>query len=159
MASRIFWVLLAGAALVTGMMLQDGDRLFTWGHESGITRSTERAIEARVERAVESSFDKVQVVNADGRDIDVPPEMKRALGAAVGELVEAETDLALLKVRGGSSEEMKAANLRRDMARGAVDQLKTQIKAQGQAPAVDREAVRDQIREEVRETVRDAVRD
>ena len=66
MASRIFWIALAGIALVTGMILHGG-RSFGWGDHGGISATTERAIEARVERAVERSVDEMPVVRVDGR--------------------------------------------------------------------------------------------
>lgn len=162
MASRIFWVLVAGIALVTGMLFQDGDRIFAWGHEAGITERTEQAIQARVERAVEGSVDKMQVIGTDGREIDVPPETRRALGDAVGRLVRAETELAVLRIRDGSPQERRAAEARRAEARAEVDRLKAEIKGQDRAAVLESEAVSEQVerqvREDVRATVRDAVR-
>ena len=160
MASRIFWVFIAGLALVTGMVLQDGDRIFSWADDqTDISAKTERAIEARVERAVESSFDKMQVVGSDGRRIEVTAETKRALGDAVGRLVKAEAELAVLGIRDASDEDMQAATVRRDQARAEVETLKAQIEQQEDVAAGDRDAVREQIQSKVREDIRDTVRD
>jgi hypothetical protein len=159
MASRIFWVLVSGIALITGMVLQDGDRIFAWADDTDITASTERAINARVERAVERSVDKMQVVGPDGREIDVPAETKRALGDAVGRLVKAEADLVILKVHDGSSEEIQAASIRRDQARTDVETLRAQIEQQDRASERGRDVVGEQIQRKVREDVRTAIRD
>jgi len=159
MASRIFWVLLAGLAIVTGMVLQDGDRMFSWGNHREISTSTERTIEARVERAVERSIDEVPVVRVDGRAVEVTAETRRALGDAVGRLVKAEADLAVLKIRDGSEEETQAATIRRDQARTEVETVKAQIERQDRLAERDGNAIRDEIRREVREDVRDTVRD
>lgn len=158
MASRIFWVMLAGAALVTGMILQDGDRIFSMAAESESLASVERSIEASVERAVEGSVDQMQVIDADGNEIDVPAETKQALGAAVGRLVKAEADLAILRIRDGNDLEIRAANARRAEARAEVDRLKAEIRGKEPAATTENGAVREQIRAEIRESVREAVR-
>jgi hypothetical protein len=163
MASRIFWVLISGLALVTGMVLQDGGRIFSWADDrTDISARTERAIEAGVERAVEGSLDSMQVVGSDGRRIDVAPETKRALADAVGRLVKAEAELAVLGIRDASDQEIQAASVVRDKARVEVETLKAQIEQQEQLSGGDRDVVREQIRtrirDDIRETVRDAVR-
>ena len=166
MLSRIFWVGIAGIALVTGMILQDGGRIFSMAAESESMEGVERSIEQSVDRAIDGSFDQMQVMDGDGNSIDVPPETKRALGQAVGALVKAEADLAILKIRDGSAEEMQAADLRRAKARAEVDRLKAEIKGQGQAARAEHDAlsaqierdVRDEVREDIRAAVRDAVR-
>ena len=155
MLSRIFWVGLAGLALVTGMILQDGGRMFHWAdRHTDVAARTERAIEAGVERAVAGGVEKMQVVGSDGQEMDVTPETKRALADAVGRLVKAETNLAMLRVRDAGDKEMQAAQLRRDQARTEVETLKAAIDGQGQG---NRDAIREQIRADIRETVRDAV--
>jgi hypothetical protein len=108
----------------------------------------------------------MQVMDGDGNEIDVPPETRRALGEAVGRLVKTKADLAILKVRDASNEEINAAEARSAQARAAVDRLKAQIKGQQQAARAEQDAVvaqverqvRDDVRAQVREEIRDAVR-
>ena len=159
MLSRLFWVGIAGVALVTGMILQDGDRILAWGHDSGISQSTERAIAEGIERSVEGGFERMQVIDSEGREIDVPPQTRRAFADAVGRLVKAEADLAVIKVRDGAAAELQAANVRRDAARAEVDRLKADIKSQGQAAALEQDAVRETVRQEVRDQIRTTVRE
>ena len=159
MASRIFWFLLAGVALIAGIAWQDGDKIFHWKDERAISDKTEQAIEARVERAIERSLDGMQVVGPDGRDIDAPPETKRALSDAIGRLVDAQTDLAFLRMRDSSSREIEEATARRDKARAEIERLKGELERQEQVATIETDAAREQIQREVREDVRDAVRD
>ena len=166
MLSRIFWVGIAGIALVTGMVLQDGGRIFSMAAESESMEGVEESIEASVDRAIDGSFDGMQVMDGDGNEIAVPPETKRALGEAVAQLVKAKADLAILKVRDASHEEIAAAEARSAQARAEVDRLKVQIKGQEQAARAEQDAlaaqierdVREEVRAEIREEVRDAVR-
>ena len=166
MLSRLFWVGIAGIAIITGIVIQDGDRIFAVAAESESMAGVERSIQTSVERAVEGSFDRMEVVDGDGNAIDVPPETKRALGEAVGRLVKAEADLAILKVRDGSQQERLAAEARRAEARADVDRLKAEIKGREAAARAEQGAlaqqierdVRDEVREQVREEVREAVR-
>ena len=161
MASRIAYFLIAGGAVLGGMIIQDGDRIFGWAEETKIAVNTERAIEARVERAVERSVERAQVVGADGRELDVAPETKRALAVAVAELVKAEADLAVLRIGDGSAREMQAADSRRVQARAEVDRLKAEVRQQEQAAELASEAPEEmqrQIRDEIRAEIRDAVR-
>ena len=157
MLSRIFWITLAGMALVGGMWIQ-GDGPFAWGEHREISESTEHAIESRIERAVERGVERMQVVDAGGHEVEVSSEAKRALAASVGRLVEAEAALAVMRIRDVEPEELAAANARRDQARAEVDRLKDQIAAQQHA-ADDRDAVREQIQREVREDIRATVRE
>lgn len=158
MLSRIFWVGLAGLALVIGMVIQDGDRMLAWGHDTEFGQDTERAIVAGIERSVTGSFDKMQVIDSEGREIDVPPQTRREFGVAVGRLVKAETDLAVLKIRDGSDQDMRAAEASRDGAKAEVDRLKAAIKGEEQPAAVDQNAIRDQVRSEIREEIRTEIR-
>jgi hypothetical protein len=166
MLSRIFWVGLAGIALITGIILQDGGRIFSMAAESESMEGVERSIEASVDRAIDGSFDGMQVMDGDGNEIDVPPETKHALGEAVGRLVKAKADLAILKVRDANDEEIAAAEARSAQARANVDRLKAQIKGQELAARTEHDAlaaqierdVREDIRAQVREEVREAVR-
>ena len=160
MASRIFWVFIAGLALVTGMVLQDGDRIFTWADdEAGISAKTERAIDVGVDRVVDNSVYRMQVVGRDGREIDVPSETKRALAEAVGRLVKAEANLTVLAIRDANEEEIAAASVRRDQARTEVETLKAEIERQRQMSRTQSDAISEQIQREVQDDVRAAVRD
>lgn len=154
MASRIFWIFITCAAIVAGFAIQYRDTLFGWGHDG----AADRSIEARIDRSIDSSFDGIQVVSSDGKTIDVPPETKRALGNAVGRLVSAETQLALLKLRHADEAEVAQATASRDAARGEVDRLKTEIDREKQLSDGDREAVRGQIQQTIRENIRDSIR-
>jgi hypothetical protein len=156
------WVGIAGLALATGMVLQDGPRLWAWAADSGISAGAERTIEAKVDAAIDRSIDRMEVVGADGRDIPVDSNTKRAFAHAVGELVKAESDLAMVKIRDGGADEMKTATARRDAARAEVDRLKTSMKADGHGAAVeagvDQQQIQQNVRDDVREAIRDAVR-
>ena len=158
MLSRIFWIGLAGIALLAGMAWQSGHGIISWGDDADHGRSLEQKIEARVDRAIDRSFDHMDVVDSDGKEIDVPPETKRAMGEAVSRLVKAETDLAMLRIRDGSDKQIDQARARRDQAKADIDRLKDQIEARKQLTEDSRDALRDQIRADVRETVREAVR-
>ena len=160
MASRIFWVFIAGLALVTGMVLQDGDRIFSWADdEAGISARTERAIDANVDRVVDRSVYRMKVVGSDGEEIDVSSETKRAMAEAVGRLVKAEANLALLGIRDADADDIAAASVSRDQARTEVETLKAEIERQRQLSRTESEAVSEQIQRQVRDDVRDAVRD
>jgi len=163
MLSRIFWVGIAGVALIAGMVIQNGDRIFAVAAESESLASVERSIDATVEEAVAGSFDKMQVIDADGNEIDVPAETKQAMAEAVGRLVKAEADLAILRVRDGSAEDRQAAETRRAEARAEVDRLKAVMRNEEQGAKAEQQALSEQIerdvRQEVREDIRAAVRE
>lgn len=161
MASRIGYFLIAGGAVLGGMIIQDGDRMFGWGEETKVAIHTERAIEARVEREIDRSIDRAQVIDVNGREIDVTPDAQRAMGEAVARLVKAEADLAVLRVRDAGADELQAADAVRDQARAEVDQLKNEIDREEQTAVLGSEAPEDlqrQIRDEIRTEIRDAVR-
>ena len=157
MLSRTLWLGLAGIALVTGIVLQDGKRLFSWTDPQDVGATTEHRIKAGVERAVEVGVDKVPIVVIDARKTDVPPETRRALNDAVGKLVKAEAELALLSVREAGGEARQAAEARRDQAKAEVDTLMAQIERQKDVTDVERVAIREEVRNEIRDAVRDAV--
>jgi regulator of protease activity HflC (stomatin/prohibitin superfamily) len=156
MASRIFWILLAGAALVIGMVVQDDDAMFSWGRHGDASARIERKIDERIDRAVDRSVARIQVVDARGAEIIVPAENKRALADAVVRLAEAEAGYAILRTRDGNRQELVAAKARRDHARAEVETLKQAIKAHEQAS--DPDQGRRELRDEIRATVREAVR-
>ena len=154
MLSRIFWIGIAGIAIVAGMILQNGGSILSWGTD----HSRSHRVESRVDAAIDRSVDKLQVVGPGGDEVDLSPEAKRALADAVGRLVKAETELALLKVRDAGKSEIAAATARRDRARANVETLKSRIEDQQTRAEDQRDVVRDQLRDDLRDTVRDAVR-
>lgn len=154
MLSRIFWIGIAGIAIVAGMIIQNGRGILSWGDGSDHSRS--QRIESRVDAAIDRSVDRMQIVGSDGEEIDVPAEAKRALADAVGRLVKAETELALLRVREADKKEIEAATVRRDRARAEVETLKSHIERQKALSDGKRDAIRDQIRDDIRDTVRGA---
>lgn len=157
MLSRIFWIGIAGMALIGGMFLQSGDSIFSWGDKPEISVHTERTIEEKVDRAINRSFDKMTVTRVDGHEVDVPAETKRAMAAAVGELVKAETNLAMVRVGDGSDEELAAARARSEKARAEVDRLEAEIKKLERMSSSERDALREKIKREMQEDVRDSV--
>ena len=159
MLSRIFWVSVAGIALIAGMVLQDGGSIFRWSHDSDVSAKTERVVHDQVDRAIEGSFDKMEVTGADGREIDVPVETKQAMARAVGELVKAEAAIALARIGEDDETAVREATVRRDQARREVDRLKAEIKGYERAAHNKHDVLREQIRREIREDVRDTVGD
>jgi hypothetical protein len=164
MLSRIFWVGLAGLALITGMVLQDSRGLFSWaGDEASLDARIDRALDgggldSRIDRVVDRGLDKMEVVGADGQAIEVTGESKKAMADAITTLIKAETSLAMLRIGDGSREEVQAASGRRDQARAEVDRLKAQFERQDVVGDATREQIRRDIREDVREDVRETVR-
>jgi hypothetical protein len=154
LASRLFWIFLAGIAIVAGFALQQRDILFAWGSDS----ASDRGIEARIDRGIDRSLSRMDVVGPDGKTIDVAPETKRALADAVGRLVSAETHLVLAKVRHASESELRQATLNRDSARAEVERLKDRIDREKQLSGRDRAVVREQIRQQVRDDIRESIR-
>ena len=157
MLSRILWISAAGIALVAGILVQDGGSIFRW-HDKAHSLKSEHA-EHRMDRAIDRSFDKMQVTGPDGREVEVPAETKRELANAVGRLVKAETNLALLRIDDGSEREIEATRDRIADARADIDRLKARIKGAERAARAEHDTLREQIRREVREDVRASVRD
>jgi len=155
MLSRIFWVGIAGLALVTGMVLQ-GDNWLFGSSDRAIDIGIDRAVDRTVDRAVDRSVDHLQVVGSDGQQIAVPPDTKRAMAEAVGRLVKAEADHAVLRIGDASENEMQASNTRRVAARAEVDRLKEEIERQDEGS--DEATVRDEVRREIRDEIREAAR-
>ena len=75
MLSRIFWISFAGIALIAGMALQDGG-IFSLADRTPDHAKAEQTIEARIETAIDRSFDKMHVTGSDGEEIDVPATTK-----------------------------------------------------------------------------------
>jgi len=73
---------------------------------------------------------------------------------AVGRLVKAEADHAVLRIGDASEAQMQAVNARRIQARAEVERLKTEIRRQDEAAPADGDAIREEIRREIREAVR-----
>ena len=159
MLSRIFWIGLAGIALIAGMALQDGNSILSWGSRVHSDWHKERDVEASVEQAIERSFEKMEVRDANGRVVDAPAQTKRDMAQAVGELVRAETHLAMTRIGEENAEELQAAQDRRNRARAKVDRLKAEFERLERAPASERDAFREEIRREVQEDVRATVRE
>ena len=156
MLSRLFWIGLAGLALIGGMVLQDG---IGWDDDHDISMRAERTIDETIDRALDHGFDKMTVTGSDGEEVDVPAEAKRAMASAVAELVKAETDLALARVGEDDEEAVKVAQARRAKARAEVDRLEAEIRKLDRASSGDREAIREQIKREVQEDVSASVKD
>jgi hypothetical protein len=154
MASRIFWIFLAGVAIVAGFAVQQRDILFAGRSDS----AADRGIEARIDRGIDRSLSRMEVVGSDGKAIDVAAETKRALADEVGRLVSAETHLVLAKVRHANESELRQATLNRDSARAEVDRLKDRIDREKQLSSRDRAVVREQIRQKVRDDIRESIR-
>lgn len=162
MASRMFWIFLVAVALVAGTLFQGRDFILGWSGDSAVERAietkVENAVETQVEEAIEGSFERAQVVDSDGRTMQVAAETRHELGNAVSRLVSAETELALMRVRGASDGAEAAARARRDAAKADVEQLKAEIKRQDASSTPDRDLIRQQVQEDVRSTVRETVR-
>ena len=152
MLSRILWIGLTGIALIAGIALQDGPGIFSWDH------GADRSVAERVDAAIDRGIDKMQVTGSDGEEIDVPPETKRALADAIGRLVKTETELAMLRFRDGSKEDIAAADARRDQTKAEVEAIKDRIEGQNALADERRAELREQIRVDVRESVRRAVK-
>ena len=129
------------------------------GDHAEMSVKAERTIEDKVDRAIDRSFDKMQVTGSDGQEMEVPAEAKRAMADAVGRLVKAETDLAIARVGDGSDEEIKAARANREKARADVDRLKEQFEKLDRAASSDNAVLREQIRREIREDIRASVQE
>ena len=159
MAGRLVHFVVAGAAIAGGMVVQGDMDLGTRSHDREIDRSVDRSVDRRIDRTVDRivdrATDKIEVRGENGQ-IEVDRATKRALAAAVAELVRAEGSLITARM----DEDMPAAVVkqveqRRDAARAEVDRIAADARAGSRG---DRDALRQNIRDDVRETVRDAVR-
>lgn len=153
------WISVAGLALIIGIAVQDGDKILGWVEDTEMSARAEGTVEERVDRAIDRSFDKMEVTGSDGREIDVPAEAKRAIAAAVAQMVKAETDFAMVRVGDASDEEIQLAQARRTAARAEVERLKDQIEKLDRASDSERQVLREQIKREVQEDVRATIRE
>ena len=159
MLSRLMWISVAGIALIAGMAVQDGDWIFGRDDHREMSVKADRSVEARVDRAIERGFEKMELTSSDGREIDVPADTKRAMADAVGRLVKAETALAMARIGEDDDEAIQAAQARSKRARADVDRLKAEIKDIERAAGSDRDALREEIRREIRDDVSASVRE
>jgi hypothetical protein len=157
MAGRFAYFLIAGGAIVGGMALQ-GDLNF--GSHDGdveiaqaLLSGNDRDIDRKVDRIVDRETHKMTIRHdGDDRSNGLDPAAKRALSAAVAELVRAEGSLITAKLDDDMpAAAIKQAEERRDAARQAVERLSADAKTETRVN-------RDALRENIRETVRDAVR-
>ncbi len=161
MVGRIGSILIAGAALVTGMVVQgDLDLDDELGDHQTVrvehNDRSERGFERRVDRIVDRSTRGIDSRGDDDVPIEQNPVIRRQMMSAVAELLRAEAGLIAAK----SDDKLPPAALaqaeqRRDAAKMAVDRLADEAKAVSRD---DREEIRDNLREEIRDAVRDGVR-
>ena len=166
MAGRLVHFAVAGAAIAGGMVFQ-GDLDLGSSHDREIDRKVDRSVDRRVDRRVDRSIDRtvdrivdratdnIDIRTGDGRS-EVDPATKRALAAAIAELVRAEGSLITARI----DDDLPAAVItqveqRRDAARKEVDRIADGVRASSQG---DRDELRESIRDDVRESVREAVR-
>ena len=158
MLSRILWISVAGVALIAGMVVQGGS-IFGWDDTVHMSSKSDGSFDSKIDQVIDRSFDGMQVIGADGREVDVPAETKREMAGAVSRLVKAEADLAMLRIGDGSAAELKAAQDRALDARADIERTKAKIDGAERAASAEHDALRAQIQKEVREDVRAAVRD
>ena len=154
MLSRLLWIGFAVLALVGGILFQNR-MFFTGAHHE----DKDQAIEARVGSVIDSKIaDRMTVVSAEGRSIDIPRETKQAMAAAIHSYISARAELALLRARNAQPQDIQAAQQRSDTAHAQIERVKAQIDEQRQLSERDRDALRSHIQNEVRQAVRDTVR-
>lgn len=154
---RIGAVLIAGAALFAGMVVQ-GDVDLGIGDDDVAVHRSERAdrVDRRIDRAVDRATSRIERdagrAIADAND----PVTEQAMAAAVAELVRAEASLVTAKLDSNMPPAaIRQAEQRRDLAKEAFERLADDARAQGRA---NRDSNRQQVRDEIREGIRDAVR-
>ena len=156
---RIGSVLIAGAALFAGMVVQgdvdlDDDDVVV--HRTEHSDRGERNFERRVDRIIDRATRGIDSRGDDDRPIEQNPIIRRQMVGAIAEYLRAEASLATAK----NDDKLPKAALvqaeqRRDAARLAVDRLADEAKAVSRD---DRDEIREGLREEVRDAVRDGVR-
>ena len=156
---RIGSVLIAGAALFAGMVVQgdvDLDDNDVVVHRSERSDRGERNFERRVDRIIDRATRGIDSRGDDDRPIEQNPIIRRQMVGAIAEYLRAEASLATAK----NDDKLPKAALvqaeqRRDAARVAVDRLADEARAVSRD---DRNEIRENLREEVRDAVRDGVR-
>ena len=156
---RIGSVLIAGAALFAGMVVQgdvDFDDNDVVVHRSERSDRGERNFERRVDRIIDRATRGIDSRGDDDRPIEQNPVIRRQMVGVIAEYLRAEASLATAK----SDDKLPKAALvqaeqRRDAARVAVDRLADEARAVSRD---DRNEIRENLREEVRDAVRDGVR-
>ena len=149
MAGRLIHFLVAGAAVFGGMVLQ-GDVDF----DSDGGDHDEARVE-RSERGPAPTAERIAIRDADGKPVEGDEAIKRALAAAVAELVRAEGSLVAARFDDNVSDAtIEQAEQRRDKADEAVDRLADELRAQSRR---DRDSNPQQVRETIRDSVREAV--
>lgn len=157
MLSRIFWFSVAGIALIAGMVFQ-GNSIFGWHDRAHEMRDSHRA-DAKIDRIIDRSFEKMQVIGSDGQEVEVPAETKREMAGAVSRLVKAEADLALARMGDDEEDEIQSAEARIADARADIDRAKARIKSAERAARSEHDALAEEIKREVREDVRASIRE
>ena len=128
MAGRIGYLMVAGAAIFTGMVVQ-GDIDLGSDHGHGVARDIR-----------------------DGDDREIDRATKRAVASAVEELVRAEGSLISARMDDETpAAVIKQAEQRRDLAKQAVERIADDAKAETRG---NRDALRQNIRDEIRDAVR-----
>lgn len=153
MAGRLAWILAGGAAIVGGMVIQDGD-MFSFSDER-----IDREVDREIDQEIDQARDEAAAVRA-GRRIVIDArsgsdrQAVRAMTDAVADLVKAEAALAAAQIGGDeNAEEVAGARAARDRARAEVERLKAELEERDGSQAA-RDAIREQVRSEVREAVR-----
>ncbi len=164
MAGRFVHFLVAGAAIVAGMAVQGDidlgmhpdDREIDRRVDRIIGREVDRTADRTVDRIVDRATDKIEIRGRDGETVEADPATRRALAAAVAELVRAEGSLAVAKVGDNMPETViEQAEQRRNLARKAVERIADDARAEARR---ERDARPQKVRDEVRDAVRSAVR-
>ena len=158
MAGRFGYVLIGGAAIFAGMVVQgdlnlgDDDVVV---HRVAKSDRGDRDIDRRIDRIIDRATRGIDSRGEDDRPIEENPVIRRQMVGAIAEYLRAEVSLATAK----SDDKLPKAALdqaeqRRAAARLAVDRLADQAKAVSRD---DRNEIRENLRDEVRDAVREGV--
>jgi hypothetical protein len=149
MAGRFAHFLVAGAAIVGGMIYQGDVNLDIDSDRHGTVKVHSAGDESVIEREV------AKVVTQEGETVATDAATKRALSEAVAELVRAEGGLIAARLDDETpAAAITQAEQRRDAARQTVDRLADDVRSKTR----DRDSLRQNARDQVRESVREAVR-
>lgn len=156
---RIGAVLIAGAALFAGMVVQgdvdiDDDDVVV--HRVERADRGERNFDRRVDRIIDRATRGIDSRGADDKPIEQNPVIRRQMAGAIAEYLRAEASLAIAQNdKNLPKAALAQAEQRRDAARVAVDRLADEARAVSRD---DRDEIRENLRDEVRDAVRDGVR-